>query len=952
MKEREDRYAPDLENAENDDIYYALTMFPYPSGIGLHCGHASIFTINDVVARFQRMQGKYVFNPFGFDAFGLPAENYAMKVGKPAYEVIEENKATFMKQIKALELSFDWTRMVDTSKPDYYKWTQWIFQQLFKAWLVYRDVLWVNRCPDCQTVLANDQVVNGKCERCKDEVTQKKMPQWFIKITDYADRLIEDLDTIDRPEETKTAQRNWIGRSEWAEIDFTIEGTEKKITCFTTRPDTIYGVTGMVLAPENTILDEIMDEEYAQQVDEYRRVSLAKTAVERQQDVKEKTWVFSGIYALHPLTNTKIPIWFADYVLADYGSGAVMMVPAHDERDYAFAEKFGMEIKQVIDGEVKEWATLVREGVLMNSWTFDGLDYQEAKEKIIEHLASLGKGKKSITYKLRDRSVSRQRYWGSPIPVYYVPGTVTGEVMDTEKFATLVKMSHELDTIAKDAWGELIVAGWFSVSLYAWYQYRNHDDLDCTYNGPNREWFLTLMKENDYVHTWSHKKWLGTYETFEKEGIEVEIATMEQTHLIWESDIEDLHIGSQKISSWLTICDLKTLIQMKTYLSAKRNKPKDLFDLNVLEWEDIRPLVQDVPHLVSEEELPVVLPLDVKNYKPKWKSPLEEHPTFPVYEKEGKKYKRECDTLDTFMCSSFYFLRYPDANNPDELIRRELANKLFPIDFYSGGKEHTVGHLLYSRFIHKFLYDQGYVATPEPFGKLVHQGMVLWADGRKMSKRYNNWVDPMEVIETYWADAVRTYLMFMGPVEQDKTWNDNALNGVKKFLDRVERLLTMERRGEENETVTSVMHQTIKWVTQDIEKLKLNTAVSKLMIFVNTIYDEQSVTTEQLKALTLLLAPYAPVLAERMRELLGHYDDVHHASWPVYDESKIQLGLINLPVQINGKMRGSLDVEAGLDEDAVLALAQSMANVNKWLEDKEIVKVIYVQDKILNIVVK
>jgi len=855
------RYAPDLLWASAENTYYALTMFPYPSGSGLHCGHASIFTINDVIARVKRMQWYAVLNPFGFDAFGLPTENYAIQQWKPAREVTDINKQHFLNQIQALNMSFDMSRVIDTSTPEYYKWTQWIFAKLYEAWLVYKDTLWVNRCPVDLTVLANDQVVDGKCERCKTEIIQKKHPQWFIKITDYADRLLEDLDTIDRPEETKTTQRNRIGRSEWAEIDFMVVQWEKqeKITCFTTRADTIYGVTWLVLAPENMLLDELLDADTMTAVQQYRDQTLAKTAVQRQKDLKEKTWVNSGLFALHPLTNEPLPIRYADYVLAGYGSGAVMSVPAHDERDYEFAKKFGLDIKQVILPKhgwwiflkkwdqylflkrddrtpiypnqlwwiwwhlnlVSEWNWLslltldeylqsptkisnickIIEELsnidsdftqiswlccaywawwnLINSWDFNWLSHIEAQSKIIDHLESAWVWRRKVTYKLRDRSVSRQRYWGSPIPIWY--------------------------------------------------------------------------------------------------------------------DEEGNH------------------------------------------------------HLVPESELPVVLPLDLEEYQPSGKSPLEDHPTFPAY---GEKWTRECDTLDTFMCSSFYFLRFPDAGNPDELIRKELAEKVLPVDFYSGGKEHSVGHLLYSRFIHKFLYDQWYMTTPEPFTKLIHQGMVLGEDGRKMGKRYGNGVDPLDVVEKYGADAVRTYLMFMGPVEADKPWSDTSLNGVAKFLRRVEALLTSEFRWKTDADVESLTHETIAWITSDLENLKLNTCVSKLMILVNMIYEKKAVSDEQLGILAQLLAPFATELAEKIRWELGHTDDVHYSTWPIADTSKIVVSSINLPLQINGKMRGKMDIEAWLSEEEVVALAKEVENIQKRLEGKELVKVIWVQDKILNLIVK
>ncbi len=957
------RYSPDFTSVPAEKIFYALTMFPYPSGIGLHCGHASVFTINDVVARFKRMQGYTVFNPFGFDAFGLPTENYAMELGKPAYEVTEENEKMFIDQVKALNLSFDRMRVIDTSKPDYYKWTQRIFQQLYKAWLVYRASLRVNRCPEDQTVLANDQVVDGRCERCKTEVVQKKVPQRFIKITAYADRLIQDLETIDRPEETKIAQRNWIGRSEGAEIDFDVDGINAPtIKVFTTRPDTLFGVTAVVLAPENTLIDSLLDADKKAELDNYRQATFAKTPIQRQQELKEKTGIFSWAYVIHPLTWEQLPIRFADYVVADYGSGAVMMVPAHDERDFEFAKKFQIEIKPVIEGEIFEWTQVVREWVLINSWRFDWLSHLEAKEKIAEHLASLNKGWKKITYRLRDRSVSRQRYRGSPIPVYY---SIPQEKVYLFEYQDAGRKHKEgQETLTREVI-QLIVKDKNS-DEYCFVKWNFDDGVSGFFGGieagetaedaAKRE----LLEEGGFTHV-EIKKHILDYqckfrhptknrnqysvctclliEVDRAHQKDISKAEKEQHSLVWMSAEEFLKVSNND-----------TTIYCLNHLLGKEQKERQLID----KYNDFYPCPEDkkIVHLIPEDELPVELPLDVKNYKPKGKSPLEEHPTFAHYHKDGKEYLRECDTLDTFMCSSFYFLRFPEAHNPKELISKWMADKLFPINFYSWGKEHTVGHLLYSRLIHKFLYDQGYVPSPEPFEKLIHQWMVLGKDGRKMSKRYKNGVDPMEMIEQYGSDALRTYLMFMGPVEADKQWNNNALQGVKKFLERIQRLFDAERKGTFNEEVESMTHQTIRDLTKDLEEMKFNTAVSKLMILVNSMYDHQAVTDEQLWYLTLLLAPFAPECAEQMRKKLWHQDDVHYASRPVENPEKILQGMISLPVQINGKMRWNIEVQPGIDEANVLKMIREDEKINKHLEWQNVKKVIYVQDKILNIVVE
>ena len=1249
------RYSPDLLGAAAHKTYYALTMFPYPSGIGLHCGHASNYTINDVMARYKRMQWYTVLNPIGFDAFGLPTENYAIQQGKPAREVTDTNKLHFLEQLKALNMSFDYSRVLDTSEPEYYKWTQWIFSKLYEAGLVYRDTLWVNRCPSCMTVLANDQVVDSKCERCKSEIIQKKHPQRFIKITDYADRLIDDLDDLDRPEETKIAQKNRIGRSEGAEIIFEIsedldqkisediwksrldqisyeviwcaydvhnalgpglredvyhkamlKALEKKnmtfesekkvdlmyewesvwygkvdilvewvfavelkarkliewdyfkqlrtymnqwwfeswlilnfynksvetvrlnkdatknlqsssednlqkshtITCFTTRPDTIYGVTALVLAPENTLLDSLLNDNKRREVEEYRQKTLSKTAVQRQQDLKKKTWVDSGLYAIHPLTQEQIPVWYADYVLAGYGSGAVMSVPAHDERDHEFVTKFGLEVRQVIsswdphpsplptaslgegvredtsssksykndmyvssnmatiefakelrktetNGEKFVWEllrnrkyknlkrrrqhallqyiadfycdelklaieidgphhenqkeydthrdesisklwitveritadelynepatlfekidthrdqlsqtvpspsddeggaigrgqgwgkTLIREWILINSGEFDWLTHIEWQEKITAHLETLWVGRKKITYKLRDRSVSRQRYWGSPIPVYYKKGTVTWELLDEERYLKLVALADELHGIANEIWWKVVFFSWFAISLFAWYQFRNHSDLDCFYVWDHADTFYNYLEKQGYVLK-DVKSAL-----YEKNGIEIECDTSELLEK-WRDEWLDADLLIDTTDRWLHILAVSEQIKIKKFVAKKRNLPKDDRDLKVLANEDVRSHMQKIPHLIPESELPVVLPLDLEEYQPTGKSPLEDHLTFPQHNKDWQTYTRECDTLDTFMCSSFYFLRFPDVDNPDELIRKELADKMFPIDFYIGGKEHTVWHLLYSRFIHKFLFDQWYVPSAEPFAKLVHQGMVLGADGRKMGKRYGNGIDPMEVIQQYGTDAVRMYLMFMWPVESDKPWSDTALNGVAKFLKRVHALLDMDWRNTKNDAVESIIHETIQWVSHDIDRLKLNTCVSKLMICVNTIYEHTAVTDEQLQYLAQLMAPFATETASKIWEATGWVWDVHLSSRPVADESKIQASTITLPIQINGKMRWNMEITAGLSEQEVVTLAKEVENIAKRLAEGEIRKIIWVQDKILNLIV-
>jgi leucyl-tRNA synthetase/8-oxo-dGTP pyrophosphatase MutT (NUDIX family) len=1170
-------YAPDLHNVTRDKLFYTLVMFPYPSGFGLHAGHASNFVINDVLARYKRLQWYTVFNPFGFDSFGLPTENYAMKLGKPAYEVIAENIVYFKSQTAALNLSFDTEREVVTSSPEYYKRTQWLFQQLYKAGLVYRDTLRVNRCPECQTVLANDQVVEGACERCKSEIIQKKHPQWLIKITDYADKLIHDLDLVDRPEETKIAQKNWIGRSEGAEIDFTL--WEKTITVFTTRPDTIYGVTALVLAPENTFLDWLLWEEFKTQVEEYRQITLAKTAVQRQKDLKEKTGVFSWLYATHPLTGEDVAIWYADYVLADYGTGAVMMVPAHDERDREFAKKFGIECKVVIavdwewmEKRIKEWVITTMPELnwdypvdvwsiiqwnkpyyylldnchtwiwfLCNSQQFNWLDSLEAKKKIIDHLESIGAWRKKISYKLRDWSVSRQRYWGSPIPVYYA--LPDEQVLYFEYQDAARKWKSDEPTLTRNVI-QIIVKDKHS-DQYAWIKH-NHDQDYSGFFG----WVEKDESQEDAIRRELLEEWWFTDATIQKHLLEYHCKFYHPTKKrnqysvcqAWLVEVDRTAIVSisaeeQKIHSIerLSINDFLKVSNNETtcYVVRALLWVEQKTWQSIEQYNEFNPLPEElkVPHLIPEEELPVLLPLDLENYKPTGKSPLEDHPTFPTYTpqnnwivvsadelentvhelcfpvlihwkektwasfytvklvtelikqwkkifffskyeqakdllieslesneyavvdenrvewdvknnvliwKDGNqnnlltylrshtirdyilvikncdafdatkliqqywgnsiivswdanqiqfwntftywtiiafsdyqeivigdiwkynalmlytgntKYLRECDTLDTFMCSSFYFLRYPDANNPNELCDPQLLNKCFPIDFYIWWKEHTVGHLLYARFIHKFLYDQGYVSSPEPFQRLVHQGMVLGADGRKMSKRRWNIIDPMEVIEKYGADAVRTYLMFMGPVEQEKVWNDGALAWVYKFLGRIGKVAEQFVHDKHNDPVERALHKAIKWLTDDMEALKYNTAVSKLMILLNSIEEQKTITKGQLEQFMILLFPFAPKTARTIWENLWNTTDIEYAPWPIFDASMLVDETISLPVQINWKVRANIVVSPDADESTVIDVAQQDEQIQKYLTGQTIKKVIYVQWRILNIVV-
>lgn len=779
--------------------YYDLMMFPYPSGSAMHVWHASNYLYSEIVARYKRMKWYDVVFPLGYDSFGLPTENFAIKNNKSARQATEENIKYFDEQVKEMDFSLDKDRMFKTSDPEYYKWTQWIFSKLYEHGLVYRKDGFVNRCPSCQTVLANDQVVDGKCERCESVIVQKQMPQWYIKITDYAEQLL-DYSDCDWPEETITHQKNWIGRSEWAEIDFEID-SDKIITVFTTRPDTLFGVTAIVLAPENQIIDNLLDTNKVEELKNFRAEVAKMSSIDRQSTDRSKNGIFSGIYAKHPFTWEKVPLWYGDYVLPDYATGAVMFVPAHDERDWEFANKFGLEVKQVIHWDnfdvnlCNTWPWK-----LINSGQFDWLDNTEAKRAITTELEKLWLGRKKITYRLRDWSVSRQRYWGSPTPIYYT--------------------------------------------------FEDNEDGRYSADNPHPD-------------------------------------------------------------------------------KTKR-----------------------IPHLIPESELPVILPLDLPNYKPAGKSPLEDHPTFKYYNAlDGQVYLRECDTLDTFMCSSFYYLRFLDPHNSDYLISTDISKKYMPVDLYIWWKEHTVGHLLYSRFIYKFLKDKWYIIneSKEPFRKLIHQGMVHAHDGRKMSKRRGNVIDPMDIIKEYGSDTLRTYIMFMGPVELNKNRNPDAVAWVKRFLDRVERAIDFVS-DTDDKNIDSLTQQTIKWVTEDIDLLKFNTAISKIMILTNGIYDHKSVSRSNFGSLLLLLSPFASKLTQKLRVELGNDWEISKQTRPVWDDSKIANSNINLPIQISGKMRWTIEVSPDISQEEAIKLITSDERFTKYIT-WGIKKVIWVPGKICNIII-
>jgi leucyl-tRNA synthetase len=769
--------------------YYALIEFPYPSGEGLHVGHPRPYTALDIVARKRRFQGYNVLYPMGWDAFGLPTENYAIKNKIHPKKVTERNVARFKSQLKALGLSFDWSREVNTTDPEYYKWTQWIFLKLFEKGLAYKKEASINWCNSCKIGLANEEVVNGACERCGGEVVRKVKNQWMLKITDYAEKLLKDLDLVDYIDRVKIQQANWIGRSEGMEVDFAVT-VDKTLRVYTTRPDTLYGATYMVISPEHPIINELKEKiTNMGSIEEYKEFASKKSDFERTELVKEKTGVeIQGIRAINPATNKEIPIFISDYVLMSYGTGAIMAVPGHDTRDWEFAKKFKLPIIEVVaGGNVEEAAfTDIEAGTMINSDILNGLSVVDAKEKIADLLEKKGIGKRKVNFKLRDWVFSRQRYWGEPIPLVYC-----------EK------------------------CGW-------------------------------------------------------------------------------------------------------------------------------------VP--LPESELPLHLP-EVESYEPtdNGESPLANitdwvNTTCP---KCGGPGKRETDTMPQWAGSSWYFLRYTDPHNHDALASKENLEYWLPIDWYNGGMEHTTLHLLYSRFWHKFLYDYGIVPTPEPYQKRTSHGMILGGNNEKMSKSRGNVVNPDEIVEEFGADTLRTYEMFIGDFEKSVPWSQNGVRGCRRFLERVWKLQSILADGEEfSKELESKMHKTIKKVSQDFESLKFNTAIAALMTMINDFNDLGRVNKSELKTFLILLNPVAPHITEEMWETLNFDGKINEKVWPLWDDAKTLDEVVEIPVQINGKVRGKVTVPVDASQDDVKAKLKEDEKLHSLVDGKNIVKEIYVPGKIYNIVVK
>ena len=770
--------------------FYALDMFPYPSGQGLHVGHPEGYTATDILSRFKRSQGYNVLHPMGWDAFGLPAEQYALDTGNDPAEFTKKNIETFRRQINSLGFSYDWNREINTTDPEYYKWTQWIFTKLYEKGLAYEAEVPVNWVPELGTVIANEEVIDGKSERGGYDVIRKPMRQWMLKITAYADRLLDDLEEVDWPESIKEMQRNWIGRSIGANVTFKVAGMENDFTVFTTRPDTLFGATYAVLAPEHELVAQITTPEQKAAIDAYVEEASKKSDLNRTDLAKEKTGVFTGAYAINPVNGKEIPIWIADYVLASYGTGAIMAVPAHDERDHEFAKTFGLEIIPVLAGGNVEESAYTEDGLHINSDFLDGLDKETAIEKMVAWLEENHVGKKEVSYRLRDWLFSRQRYWGEPIPIiHWEDGTTTALSEDQ-----LPLRLPKTDNIKPSGTGESPLAN---------------------------------------------------------------------------------------VTDWVNVTDPET----------------------------------------------------------------------------GKKGRRETNTTPQWAGSSWYFLRFIDPHNKSVLADYDKLKRWMPVDIYIGGAEHAVLHLLYARFWHKFLYDIGVVPTKEPFEKLFNQGMILGENNEKMSKSRGNVVNPDDVVNQYGADTLRLYEMFMGPLDASIAWNENGLEGSRKFLDRVWRLI-VDENGKMRDRITTfndgklskVYHQTVKKVTEDFEQLHFNTAISQLMVFVNEAYKADALPYEYVEGFVQLLAPIAPHIGEELWSILGNDNGISYVPWPTYDESALVEDEIEVVFQVNGKVRAKAMVPADAEKAVLEQLAQENELVQEQLQGKTIRKVIVVPNKLVNIV--
>lgn len=860
--EKEGIYHPDLDSAKRP--FYNLMMFPYPSAEGLHIGGVRTFAGVDIYGRFKRMQGYDVFEPFGLDGFGIHAENYALKIGQNPMDHASVTEKNFYRQIREVSIGVDWGRTVETYKPDYYKWTQWLFVELFKAGLAYRKKSPVNFCPSCKTVLADEQVIDGKCERCSSIVEKKNLEQWFFRITKYADRLLNNIDGLDWTEKVKIAQRNWIGKKEGIEISYQIEGLDKEVTVFTTRPDTNYGATFIALAPEHPLVAEILrsaQDDKKKEIKDYVELSKNKTEMDRQAEGREKTGVFTGFYAVNQLTGYKMPIWISDFVLMGFGTGAVVGVPGHDRRDFEFAQKFGLKVIRVVAGKDGDESPIVSsdqvqedEGTMINSDFLNGLDIHEATDKIMDHIEEKGFGKRKVTYHLRDWLISRQRYWGPPIPMVFC------------------------ENCAKRG------DSWFT-----------SDEAKKSSKG---------MEISNIKSQISNKKEIGN---------------------------RKLEIGnsSEAMAGWF-----------------------------------------------PEEKLPVELPY-IEDFKPlgTGNSPLGNHPEF--FEVKcpecGADAHRETDVSDTFLDSAWYFLRYISTEFDKVPFDKDRARKWLPVTMYIGGAEHSVLHLLYARFITMFIYDLGKIDFEEPFARFYAHGLII-KDGAKMSKSKGNVVGPDMYVKKFGADTLRMYLHFLAPFSQEGDFRDEGIEGMHRFLKRVWALFSQDQKSkisvrqaqdekdQRSEENLRMMHLTIKLVTEEMEALRFNTAIAHLMTWYNFLSKQDQISLEEIDVYLKLLAPFAPHMAEDLFQQIfkdqksetkdQKFQSIHVSNWPKFEEKYLVSDTVKIPVQVNGKLRGMIEVPSPdiENKEKVEVLAKSDEKIALFLEDKIVKKFIYVPGKVVNFV--